>query len=299
MALFRKTPPPSPNDQATEAEGPEGDEPVGAEPSEDVGPSLTDEEIAARSGAVEEEATRPRLFGFLRKRAPGEANAAPSPTEVMLAEASETAPKPSLSDEEIAARSLPDTDANAPPARRGFLGFLRPGANRGGADTGIPVSLGGADTSVEGFGLMMRACGVTRAQLGSEVGRSPGAGTYKLYDTKPNTPEPRIHYVTGFKDGCPRQFFAALALFGSPVVHEAKRYDPSNKRRYSLADDAYERVKGRTCGVGRGEFCPEGRLDRLGRDVALLTAYPSFGGATAWLDVVLYRGELAGQAVEE
>ncbi|MEM9766122.1 MAG: hypothetical protein AAF968_27205, partial [Pseudomonadota bacterium] len=69
-------------------------------------------------------------------------------------------------------------------------------------------------------------------------------------------------------------------------------------RPYTLADDAYEDVKRRVCGVRKGTFCPPNRLDRLGRDVALLTAYPSFGDNGQWLDVVLFRGELAGQSIE-
>lgn len=248
----------------------EGAEPVVAT---EEGPSLTDEEIEARgivaSGAAEP-STRPRLFGFLRKRVPGEVASEPTPTEVMLAQPTGDR-QPSLTDEEIAARG--DVIIEVP-------------------DTGFALP------ATSGFGAFAPVCGLRKGEMGIEVAQSPGEGTYRLYDTAPSSALPRLQYVTGFKDGCARQFYAALALFGEPVVHETKRYDRSNKRPYSVADEAYEKVKARVCRVARGEFCPENRLGRLGRDVALLTAYPSFGGNAEWMDVVLFKGTVAGYAVE-
>jgi hypothetical protein len=156
----------------------------------------------------------------------------------------------------------------------------------------------GPFVAAEEFGPLVRACGVPKRAMGEEVAQSPGAGTYRLFDTKPNTPEPRVQFITGFSDGCPRQVYAALTLFGAPVLHETKRYDRGNKRPYTEADNAYEEIKNRICRVERGRFCPEDRAERLGDQVAFFTAYPSFG-AKKWLDVVLYRGEIAGQSIED
>lgn len=258
-----------------------------------AGPSLTDEEIAARSGSAA--STKPRLFGFLRPKVPGEATARPTPTEVMLAEQGNRDVQPSLTDEEIAARS--GAGASTKPRFRLFgWGNQVPGD----IENDQPeVEEAYAPQTAAGFGTLQKACGLNAKSLGTEVAKSPGNGAYKLYDTAPESAAPRIQYVTGFRDGCARQFTAALALFGEPVVHEAKRYKPGNGTPYSEADDAYERVKGRVCGVKRGENCPEGRLNKLGRQVALLTAYPSFGGTSEWLDVVLYKGDVAGYAVED
>ncbi|MEL7115021.1 MAG: hypothetical protein AAGP08_05425 [Pseudomonadota bacterium] len=256
------------------------------------GPSMTDEEIAAMgltADGLPQASTRPRLFGFLRQRVPGEATSVPTPTERMLAEQGDVPRQVSMTDEEIAARGPTDETVSTRP-RFSLFG------NR------VPGDVGGAEVSANAppsrFGTITKACGVPKRDMGTEVARSPGNGAYTLYDTAPESAGPRVQYVTGFKDGCPRQFLAALAIFGSPVVHETKRYDTSNSTGYSEADNAYERAKRQVCGVGRGKTCPEGRLNRLGREVALLTAYPSFGGTSEWLDVVLYKGDVAGSAVE-
>jgi len=272
----------------------------GAEPvlRSQAAPSLTDDEIAARSIAATETSVAskpPRLFGFL-KRSPTELPADPTPTEVMLAQPTSDV-KPSMTDEEIAARSEPEIVEEE--KRFKLFGGLRRQASE--PDIDVPFAeeaTAFAFPETPGFGAFAPACGIPKRSLGTEVARSPGDETYKLYDTAPSSSAPRLQYVTGFKDGCPRQFFAALALFGSPVVHETKRYDPSNKRGYTVADVAYEKVKGKVCRVERGQFCPEDKLGKLGRDVALLTAYPSFGGTGEWMDVVMFKGKVAGHSVE-
>lgn len=60
----------------------------------------------------------------------------------------------------------------------------------------------------------------------------------------------RTFYVTGFKDNCPRQFTAVLALFGSPQIHDQLRYGkPSKLDPYSTTDKAYEKMKSPVCKV--------------------------------------------------
>ena len=135
-----------------------------------------------------------------------------------------------------------------------------------------------------------KACEVKKRDLGTQVAL---AGGYKLYDTAPESITPRAQYLIGFKDGCPRRFSAALALFGSAQVHEAKRYAARNTSAYTATDNAYEVAKRRACGVGKGKPCPEGRYDRLIRDVGLLTVYPSFGTTRPWMEIIMTGGKRA------
>ena len=139
------------------------------------------------------------------------------------------------------------------------------------------------------FGQVTEACDVKKRDLGTQVSRANG---YKLYDTAPNSVIPRTQYITGFKDGCPRRFTAALALFGSAQVHEAKRYDASNRASYSETDLAFERVKNRICGTRKGQFCPPNRAQKLDRDTTFLTAYRGFGDTGLWLEIFLHKGKL-------
>ena len=65
-----------------------------------------------------------------------------------------------------------------------------------------------------------------------------------VYDTMPDTTSQRVHYITGFDDGCPRAFLGALVLPGDVGTHEIVRY--SNTRvqlEYSETDKAYESIK--------------------------------------------------------
>ena len=89
----------------------------------------------------------------------------------------------------------------------------------------------------------------TGAALGTPTEELAG---YAIHDTAPGTTAPRTHYVTGFRDGCPRQVTAALALFGDPVTHETYRYRTSS-RPYGPVDTAYEAIKPR---VAAGSTVP-------------------------------------------
>lgn len=165
-----------------------------------------------------------------------------------------------------------------------------PDSGRGvGARTGdsealaLPAAVPGAALP---FGEIATACGVTGSALGQPTEELAG---YAIHDTAPGTTAPRTHYVTGFRDGCPRQVTAALAVFGDPVTHETYRYETSS-RPYGPVDTAYEEIKGRVCGVPAGEPCGAG-MDRLAADTAFLSLYPEFGAA-AYTDVLFYGGEV-------
>ena len=234
-----------------------------------VAPSMTDTEIAAASVVPEgyaKPSTKPRLFGFLNKKVPGDVQG-----NVVLASA------PAFEDPVIESPAI-----------------LTPDVGVGEIDV-VPANPRPSTTL--GFGDFVKACKVRKRDLGTEVARSPGAGDYRLYDTNPSSIEPRIQYVTGFKDGCPRQFRAALALFGSPQVHETRRYDKRNNTAYSASDAAYEKAKNRVCRVSTGTPCPAKRYDKLEKQLAFLTAYRSFGTSGDWMEVVLFGGNVAGQSV--
>lgn len=149
------------------------------------------------------------------------------------------------------------------------------------------------------FGTVVKACGVSGPALGRLVARSPGPGTFALYDTAPGRAGPRTQFVTGFRDGCPRQITASLALFGTATAHEATRYNPLNVAPYSATDDAYEEVKAKVCGIDPGAFCKGAKARRLARDAAFLSVFLDAGGAGRWMQMFLYKGRLVSFATLE
>lgn len=221
--------------------------------------------------------TRPRPFGFLFKRVPGEVEAATA------------APAAPAGSETVAALALAEDPATAAPdTRRRGLFF---GRNRDAAADTPPV------TGPLPFGQVVTACGLGKRDMGVEVARSPGPGTYRLYDTNPASVAPRTQFITGFRDGCARRFTASLALFGTPAVHEATRYNPANQASYSQTDRVYEQVKRRVCGVRQGEFCPEDRIARMEREAAFVSVYRNFGDTGQWMEMFLHDRELAAHEV--
>ena len=144
------------------------------------------------------------------------------------------------------------------------------------------------------FGQIAAACDLDRAQLGGavEVG-----GGWSIHDTAPGSTSPRTQYITGFSDGCPRQVTGALITFGEPSVHEAARLASGSPTHASRTDAVYNTIRGRACGVRADTRCPQAALDRLDRDVAFVTVYPAFGATGRWLELLLYRGDLAASSV--
>ncbi len=231
--------------------------------------SLTDGEIAAPAPGADTPdvpSRRPRVFGFLQRRAPVESGPATVETVVKPAETTDTPnPQPSLTDEEIAATGNAETEAE-PSRRPRVFGFLR---NRtpGDADTddATPASAkptGTLDTalseefpeedppkpspmalpdSVLPFGIVAKDCDVKKRVMGTNISRS-ASGQLKLFDPIPNSTAPRTQFITGFKDGCARRMTGALVLFGAHDVHEATRYARHNKTPWTDTDKAYENV---------------------------------------------------------
>ena len=132
-------------------------------------------------------------------------------------------------------------------------------------------------------------CGVAEDSLGTAIATQSG---YVIRDSDPGSVAPRPHYITGFPDGCARQFTGALALFGDVGTHEVFRYQPSNAGlEWSETDLAYEQIKARICGAAQGQPCGAA-LERLGRRTTFVSIYESFGTNPTWSDVLIHDGEV-------
>lgn len=153
--------------------------------------------------------------------------------------------------------------------------------------------------SVVAFGKVGRVCEARSKPLGQKVAKSEGRGqTYTIYDTAPGATTPRTFYVTGFSDRCPRQFTAALAMFGAPSMHESLRYGrPSDIHPYSETDKAYEQVKRSVCRVPAGKPCGA-KIDVLERDTVFISTYERFTNNGRWADLLVHGGAVLAAAIK-
>lgn len=142
------------------------------------------------------------------------------------------------------------------------------------------------------FGQMAKVCGVSTSALGTPVATEAG---FTLYDTAATSTAQRTQYVTGFADGCARQFTAALALFGNVGTLEATSYGAGIS--HSPVVPAYEEVKRQICGVPRGQPCGRATA-RLARNTTFLTAYAAFGASGRHADMLLHDGRALAMGVE-
>lgn len=212
--------------------------------------------------------------------------------------------------------------ASEPAPRRGLLGFLSRAAQTAQADDGTQLAAAPPQTQSDAapaveiarargpkpdapdyrivpmgtalpYGVLARVCDVPDRQLGTRVERYPESrSVYALYDSQPGNTAPHTFYVTGFDDGCARQFTAALALFGSPETHEQLRYGlPSKVQPYSSTDAAYETLKSRVCRVGKGKPCGSS-MSQLARMTAFVSVYETFGSNPEWKTILLHDGEV-------
>ena len=283
--------------------------------------SEADIQAAIRAEPEEAIVTEPEpqqhgLFGGLFGSAP---DADPATSVV---EAPETAIDAEASD----AGAGVDATATPETPRRGLLGFLQRAADEAQAPEGEQVELaalppaendtattssglfGGRANSQRAddpdfqtvplgtrlpFGTLARVCDVRPRQLGRRIERYPeNRGVYQLFDSDPGETAPHTFYVTGFKDGCARQFTAAMALFGSTQTHEQLRYGlPAQVQPYSTTDAAYERLKSRICRVGRGKPCGAA-LPRLARNTVFVSVYERFGSNPTWKTILIHDGEV-------
>ena len=149
------------------------------------------------------------------------------------------------------------------------------------------------------YGKLSRVCGLTKREMGKRVDQfATRQARHDVYDSSPGSAAPRNFYLTGFSDGCARQFTASVAIFGSVEMHEQLRYGlPSEVQPYSQTDKAYERLKSRVCGVGRRKPCGNKR-SLLDGNTVFLSIYENFGGNERWSNLLLHEGELLAQDIK-
>lgn len=145
---------------------------------------------------------------------------------------------------------------------------------------------------------MARACYLRKGDLGAAVAsREPGQGGFALHDPKGGTVQPRTQYVSGFRDGCPRQFTAVLAIFGDATTHRAQRFSVASKGlAFTAVDRAYEVIRASVCRAPVGSKCPESRAAKLERSLTFVSLYEGFGRASQWGDVLRYNGQVIAVA---
>ena len=143
------------------------------------------------------------------------------------------------------------------------------------------------------YGTIKRICGLTKRQMGKKIAQYPERRpVHVLYDSDPKSTEPRSFYLTGFGDGCARQFTAALAVFGSVGMHELLRYGlPAEVQPYSDTDKAYERLKRKVCGKPKRKPCGS-KISLLEKDTVFLSVYERFEGNAQWINLLLHRGKM-------
>jgi len=232
---------------------------------------------------------KPRLLGFLRRNSADDvpALAAPITTVDLPDDDGQTSDVVTPVAAATVAPELPEATPE-----RGLRGPRWLGGGRRAAPRALQQPDFDRPIGTLPFGEIVPNCAVKKRDLGTQVDKAQGGAKFTLYDTDPSSTTPRTQYLIGFRDGCARQFTASLALFGSPVVHEATRYNPNNSAPYSLTDTAYEKIKRRICGVGRGKFCPQSKINKLGREAAFVSLYQGYGSSGAWVEVLLHKGEL-------
>lgn len=248
-------------------------------------PDVTRETDAPAEAAVladapalnEAPAKKGGLLGLLRRKdnAPEKIN--PDPVEVASLD-----PEP----------FVPVEQARVPAPKRGLLGGLRKKAAGAGGEA--DVSYG---TRLP-FGQVARVCEARLKPMGRRIEKAGKGKGFVLYDSAPESTAPRTFYVTGFGDGCPRQFTAALALFGAPSMHEQLRYgSPSEQYPYSATDKAYEKVKARVCGSARRKPCGS-KIKSLERNTVFISTYERFSDNGRWADILLHSGAVMASAIK-
>lgn len=170
-----------------------------------------------------------------------------------------------------------------------LLAACAPGGGVGGASApglDLPEIAPGAALP---FGEVAEVCGLSNRALGKAVAQESG---FTLHDTAPRSTGPRTQYITGFDDGCARQFTAALALFGEVATLETTAYAAGIS--HSPVQPGYEAIKAELCGVAAGQPCGSG----LARNTTILTAYAAFGASGRHADMLLHDGRLMARGVE-
>lgn len=188
------------------------------------------------------------------------------------------------------------TEEESAAPKRSLFGFLSrktPEANEAPPTTGPAAQLVGTGTLLP-YGQIGTNCEVSPQEMGKRVSKASG---YGLFDTGGDTEAARSFYLTGFPDGCARQFTAAMVMFGDVGTYEMLRYQAGRKAT-SATDKAYDQIQSQFCGVPVGQPC-RGKLDELANSTTFLTAYESFGTNTQWADILLHNGRVVSVELRE
>ncbi|MEP4980012.1 hypothetical protein [Ascidiaceihabitans sp.] len=181
-----------------------------------------------------------------------------------------------------------------PSKRRGLFAGSSGTASRGGVDS-VDVPYG----TVLPYGQVARVCDAQRKPMGRKLDKAPARGKgYALFDSNPDAGGQRTFYITGFADGCPRQFTASLAVFGAPSMHEQLRYGrPSSEYPYSTTDKAYEKVKSSVCGVAKRKPCGS-KISQVERNTVFISTYERFEGNARWADILIHDGVVLAKSIK-
>ncbi|ATG47823.1 hypothetical protein CEW89_09755 [Celeribacter ethanolicus] len=288
FAFLKPETPPSPlADSDIEVVGTSDDASAAAlRAQEDVPETASNPEVLVATSEVKT-AGLGGMFGFLKPKHQAGAQSAALPQVVLPQDGGEFRPETHGVESEIA----PEPAPVAP--QKPLFGFLRPQEHQDSQGGGSTVQPG----EVLPFGVVGVACDLRPGIMGRKVDQFPreGRAVWQLYDSDPESAAPRSQYITGFSDGCPRQVTAALVMFGEAALHEVLRYSGDTDRDWTRADKTYEKIKRQTCGVGRGERCPEDKLGALERQVAFVSVYPQYGAEEDWLELLLHNGALVSE----
>jgi len=233
---------------------------------------------------------------------PASAPAGPADGEAAV-EATAAAPETTETAALTPQAQAPQTQAALQPAapapkRRGLFGL-------GGGNTNTPASPAVVDTfsqdvspgATVAFGAVGRACGIKGRALGKKVAKAPARG-FALHDTAPGTLGPRTYFLTGFADGCARQFTAATITLGDAATYEQFRFGPGAENLpFGETDRAYAKIKRKVCGVGRKKPCGT-KIKALSGSTFFVTSYRDLGHTGTWSEVLVHDGAVAAVAMK-
>ncbi len=262
-------------------------------------------ETAAQEIAPNKDVTRPGLFSRLLGGAGQSPNSSQGSANLDIP-AVATLPEPTVEGDGTAQMRVPDapaeiTPAAAPAPRRGLFARLGGGGNRQNATPPANAPDMPGDTTLA-YGAVARVCDLSRRDLGKEVARYPETGSvaYRLFDSDPSTIALRAHYITGFADGCPRKFSAALAVFGGPNAYETTRYrDGRNDTNVTRTDTEYKRIRARVCSAPVERTCSSSRFATLERSTVFVSVYDRFGTNPKWADMLIHNGTVVAKDFKE
>ncbi|GLQ25605.1 hypothetical protein [Sulfitobacter pacificus] len=294
-----------PSDEEIAREGFFGTDAAASSETPVEGAALSDTTRASSQAAEEavgaEPAPQGGLFGLLRRAVPARKPATGGAKRTLSADAFENAksaeaaaaaPEATV---ELAALSPEPEELPARPERRGLFSRLTAGgASAQAAESNLPeVDYG----TVLPYGVIARNCAAKRQPLGRKVDAARSSG-YALYDSQPNAAGMRTFYITGFDDGCPRQITAAHVLLGEPSFYEQLHYGPAGQHlAFGATDKAYEKVKGRVCGVRKGKPCGS-KMKKLERETLFVNAYERLNDNTRWSEQLIHGGEVVASEIK-